>query len=101
MPMISSVALPKVAFSNPPKDGPSTTAISSVAVPIQAARGMMAMADVINMAVDPQSRKCAAMDIGMNTKSSDSKLFVFSIDFFEVTGQRFFLYKNWAFLQKF
>ena len=31
---ISSVALPNVALSSPPKLGPTTTAISSVAVPI-------------------------------------------------------------------
>jgi hypothetical protein len=46
----------------------------------------MAMAEVTKTAVDPQCRKWAAMDMGMNTRRSDSKLFLFSIYFSKAMG---------------
>lgn len=57
MAIISSVALPNVALSKPPQDGPSTTAISSVAVLSQLAKGKIANAEVINTIKDPQLNK--------------------------------------------
>ncbi len=77
--IISSVALPNVALSNPPNVGPATTAISSVAVPIQAARGMMAIQDVINTTDDPHSKKCAAIEMGTNSNKMDKIVFLLSI----------------------
>src|SRR5213079_3376647 len=43
--MISSAALPKVAFNSPPSPCPTRAANSSVARPIQPATGMIAMAE--------------------------------------------------------
>ena len=50
--MISSVALPKVAFNKPPHEGPKTTEISSVAVLSQPAKGKIAIAEVTNTSVE-------------------------------------------------
>ena len=48
MEMISSAALPKVAFSSPPIPGPSSSESSSVASPIRPASGMIAAAESTN-----------------------------------------------------
>lgn len=53
---INSVALPKVALSNPPKLGPTTTAIFSVASPINAANGTIARAALRKMTTSPQCK---------------------------------------------
>lgn len=79
MPIINSVAFPKVALSKPPKFEPSTTAISSVAVPIQAARGMMARADVMKIVEDSQPRKCPAIETGINNSRLEIIVVVFGI----------------------
>ena len=50
MAMISSAALPKVAFSSPPTPAPSVSARFSVARPISPARGMMASAETTKTA---------------------------------------------------
>jgi len=47
------VTTPKVAFSSPPQEGPRSTAISSVASPIQPARGKIARAAVIKIVSSP------------------------------------------------
>src|SRR6266487_507448 len=49
--MISSAALPKVAFKSPPSPSPTRAASSSVARPIQPATGMIAMAEQTKSAV--------------------------------------------------
>ena len=43
--IISSAALPKVAFNSPPSPSPTRAASTSVARPIQPATGMIAMAE--------------------------------------------------------
>jgi hypothetical protein len=58
---------------------PRTTAISSVAVPIQAARGTMAKAEVMKIVEDSQPRKCPAMETGINNSRLEIIVFVFSI----------------------
>ena len=49
--MINSAALPKVAFNNPPTPWPRCSASSSVARPIQPARGITAKQEQMNKAV--------------------------------------------------
>ena len=51
--MISSAALPKVAFRNPPSVGPVCFASSSVASPIRPASGTIAMAPTTNVQAEP------------------------------------------------
>lgn len=65
--MINLVALPNTALSKPPIEGPVTTAIFSVAVLNQMAKGAIASADVMKTVSDPHSKRSAAMEIGMNT----------------------------------
>jgi hypothetical protein len=77
--IINSVALPKVAFKNPPIPGPTTTAISSVAVPIQAARGRIAKAAVMKTIKSPHSKKWAARDMGINSSSTVKIMFLIDI----------------------
>src|SRR2546429_292172 len=50
--MISSAALPKVAFKSPPSPSPTRAASSSVARPIQPATGMIASAEQTKSAVE-------------------------------------------------
>jgi hypothetical protein len=50
--MISSAALPKVAFRNPPSVGPQRLASSSVASPMSPAAGMSVTAAVTNSQSD-------------------------------------------------
>ncbi len=49
IPMISSAALPSVAFIRPPNVGPVRAASSSVAIPIRWASGMIAAALIRKM----------------------------------------------------
>jgi len=62
MVMISSAALPSVALSSPPMRGPTRAAISSVAWPINPARGMIASAEVAKIATSspPDARSSTA-----------------------------------------
>jgi hypothetical protein len=50
-----------------------------VAVPIQAARGMMARAEVMKIVEESQPRKCPAIDTGINNSRLEIMVFVFSI----------------------
>jgi hypothetical protein len=68
-----------VAFKNPPKMGPTTTAISSVAVPIQAARGRIAHAAVIKTTKSPHSKKWAAKEMGTNSSRTVKTMFLVDI----------------------
>ena len=49
--MISSAALPKVAFSSPPTRGPVWAANSSVAAPMRPARGITPSAEAVKTSV--------------------------------------------------
>jgi hypothetical protein len=51
--IISSVAFPKVALRSPPMAGPLVIAISSVALPSNPARGIMAIAAIKKIATPP------------------------------------------------
>ena len=56
--------------------GPVTTAISSVAVLNQIARGIIAKAEVINTARSPQCKYSAAIEIGTNTSNPNERIFL-------------------------
>ena len=72
--MISSAALPKVAFNNPPTPSPSRSASCSVARPISAASGMIASDDVRKI---ESALACITWSstsaTGMKTRSSSSR----------------------------
>src|SRR5205823_2013322 len=69
--MISSAALPKVAFNSPPSPSPTRAASSSVARLIQPATGMIAMAEQTKSAVGLAwpGQKRSANAIGAKTRS--------------------------------
>jgi hypothetical protein len=69
--MISSAALPKVAFNSPPSPSPTRAASSSVARPIQPATGTIAMAEQTKSAVELAwpGQKRSANAIGANIRS--------------------------------
>ena len=67
--MISSVALPKVAFINPPSAGPTRSDSSSVASPINPANGTMASAAVKKISRSGRCNSSSAMLTGMNSNS--------------------------------
>jgi len=65
---ISSVMLPSVAFSRPPRRAPTRVATCSVERPIKPASGMIARAELTNKAT-VRPRKSAAIETGMKTNS--------------------------------
>src|SRR5438132_2044983 len=69
--MISSAALPKVAFKSPPSPSPTRAASSSVARPIQPATGMIASPEQTKSAVGLTwpGQKRSANAIGAKTRS--------------------------------
>ncbi len=67
--MISSGALPKVTLSRPPIPGPERDASSSVAMPINAAVGMIPSAAVKKIRVGAAPARSSATAIGMNGAS--------------------------------
>src|SRR2546423_10984826 len=69
--MISSAALPKVAFNNPPSASPTRAASSSVARPIQPATGTMAIAEQMKSAVgfEIAGQKRSAIATGTRTSN--------------------------------
>jgi hypothetical protein len=70
MAMMSSAALPKVAFSRPPSPWPTCSAISSVACPIIPASGMMPRHATTKISVGGEwSTHSISMAIGTNTSS--------------------------------
>ena len=77
--MINSVALPKIALSKPPMEGPVTIATSSVAVLNQIARGIMPKADVMQTVREPQCKYSAAMEMGMKINSAMERIFLIDI----------------------
>src|SRR5215471_18464288 len=85
--IISSAALPKVAFNNPPTPWPKCFASSSVARPIQPARGTTARQEQVNKAVSfpncGQTRSATATGTKINNQLSDG----FSNDFISVIHQ--------------
>jgi hypothetical protein len=50
-----------------------------VAVPIQAARGIIANAEVIKINEDPQPKKCPATETGININKIERIFLVFSM----------------------
>ena len=54
--IMSSAAFPNVAFSNPPSDSVVLNAISSVALPMRNARGMIAIREEKNARSGPDLR---------------------------------------------
>jgi len=79
MAMINSVALPKIALSKPPMEGPVTIATSSVAVLNQIARGIMPKADVMQTVSEPQCKYSAAIEMGMKINSAMERIFLIDI----------------------
>src|SRR5205085_5241785 len=69
--MISSAALPKVAFNSPPQPSPIREASASVARPIQPATGTIAMAEQMKSAVGFASRGRKRKASAAGTKSSN------------------------------
>jgi len=68
--MMSSAALPRVAFSRPPMRGPVCAAISSVAWPRMPAVGITASADRMNKSVGDMPTKRPMMATGASSKST-------------------------------
>ena len=66
--MISSVTLPNVALSKPPTRGPAWRASWSVPRPISPARGMTAIAEVMNTARSAPRRR-RTTDTGTNASN--------------------------------
>ena len=71
--MISSAALPKVAFSSPPIPGPSRSASCSVASPISPASGMIARRRQANCD-DRRRARAAQATTATGTKTSRSRI---------------------------
>ena len=69
--MINSAALPKVALNNPPAPWPRCSASSSVARPIQPARGTTATQEQTNKAVSFSTRGQIRSTMATGTKTSD------------------------------
>ena len=67
--MISSAALPRVAFSSPPSRGPVWTASSSVACPRMPAIGTTASAEATNSHVSGTCKKLPIIAMGAKIKS--------------------------------
>lgn len=79
--MINSVAFPKVAFNNPPSAGPVYPEISSVDLPINLARGMIASEARIKMTIGEKFIYSANKLSGIKRRrilKTFSSIFVFS-----------------------
>src|SRR6516162_9795695 len=92
--MINSAALPKVAFNNPPTPWPRCSASSSVARPIQPARGTIAKQEQINKAVlfPPncgQTRSTTATGTKISNQLSDGFSNDFILVIHNVTGTQY------------
>src|ERR1700751_6122415 len=68
--VINSAALPKVAFNNPPTPWPRCSASSSVARPIQPARGTIPRQEQMNKAVSFPNRGQTRSTTAAGTKAS-------------------------------
>src|SRR6266404_105582 len=79
--MINSAALPKVAFNNPPIPWPRCSASSSVARPIQPARGTTAKQEQMNKAVSFPNCGQIRSTTATGTKTSSQLSEGFSKDF--------------------
>src|SRR5258708_30362809 len=79
--MINSAALPKVAFNNPPIPWPKCSASSSVARPIQPARGTTAKQEQMNKAVSFPNCGQIRSTTATGTKTSSQLSEGFSNDF--------------------
>src|SRR6266481_6864988 len=77
----STAALPKVAFNNPPIPWPRCSASSSVARPIQPARGTTAKQEQMNKAVSFPSCGQTRSTTAIGTKTSSQLSEGFSNDF--------------------
>jgi len=71
--IISSAALPNVAFRSPPMPSPSLSARCSVARPIHPARGTMASAEAMKIASADACDSSRAIATGTNTSSQLSR----------------------------
>ena len=91
--MINSAALPKVAFNNPPTPWPRCSASSSVARPIQPARGITAKQEQMNKAVSFPNCGQIRSTTATGTKTSSQLSEGFSNDFklviHQVTGTHY------------
>src|ERR1700760_4661326 len=79
--MINSAALPKVAFNNPPTPWPRCSASSSVARPIQPAKGIIARQEKMNRAVSLPNCGQIRTTTATGTKISSQLIAGFSNDF--------------------
>src|SRR6516165_8418279 len=79
--MINSAALPKVAFNNPPTPWPRCSASSSVARPIQPARGTTAKQEQMNKAVSFPNCGQIRCTTATGTKTSSQLIEGLSNDF--------------------
>src|SRR4029450_2466255 len=79
--MISSAALPNVAFNNPPAPSPIRAANASVARPIHPANGIMPMAEQMKSAVgfSAPGQNLITIAIGTNRRSAVSDDFSFTM----------------------
>src|SRR5271165_7277094 len=87
MAMINSAALPKVAFNNPPTPWPRCSASSSVARPIQPAKGITARQEQMNKAVSFPNRGQIRSTTATGTKISSQLIEGFSNDFMLIIHQ--------------
>src|SRR5215470_15577346 len=91
--MINSAALPKVAFNNPPTPWPRCSASSSVARPIQPARGTTARQEQMNKAVSfpncGQTRSTMATGTKISSELSDGFSNDFILVIHHVTGTQY------------
>src|SRR5437016_9925045 len=80
--MISSAALPNVAFNNPPAPSPIRVANASVARPIHPASGIMPMAEQMKSAVgfSATGQNRITIAIGTNRRSQLSDGFNFTMN---------------------
>src|SRR5215469_1696406 len=85
--MINSAALPKVAFNNPPTPWPRCSASSSVARPIQPARGTTARQEQMNKAVSFPNCGQIRSTTATGTKTSSQFIEGFSNDVMLVIHQ--------------
>ena len=85
--MINSAALPKVAFNNPPTPWPRCSASSSVARPIQPAKGTTARQEKMNRAVSFPNCGQIRSTTAIGTKTSSQLIDGFSNDFTLIVHQ--------------